>query len=131
MMLPWRSEDNSVESGLFFHPYVSYRDQTQVTRLARQAPLTPEPSCQPIGFSYCITEIEKSLFFSLGNVKLLQMIFKTSNCKDTHRLACDFFKKKFYFVTVCMSVLPANNGDYMHAWCLHRLEEALDPLEPE
>lgn len=43
--------DNSVRSALSFYLYVGFRDQTQVTRLAEQTPLTAKPSQRHIYLS--------------------------------------------------------------------------------
>lgn len=42
----WRSKDNLVEL-VFSHIYVGFRNQTQVTKLVRQAVCPTEPSCWP------------------------------------------------------------------------------------
>lgn len=41
----WRSEENPVELVLSSHLCVGFRDETQVVRLAWQAPLPARPSC--------------------------------------------------------------------------------------
>lgn len=46
----WNSEDNFVALVLSFHFYMAFRNWTEVSSLAQQMPLPPEPSFTPLLF---------------------------------------------------------------------------------